>query len=394
MHRTVAYSIALNEEVLSVVALGREVHEIADRGGAIAQATQAMTGAVGEIAAAGEATFDEAEATAQAAARSMGAANHAVETIERIARSVDEATGSVCSLAEISTEIAGMARSVENIARQTNLLALNAAIEATRAGEAGKGFAVVADEVKKLANQTRAVAEMIRGRTDSLRSGMEAIVAGMEASTDAVRQGRAVVTEAGREMEGVSVRAARTADLMQTVTGHVDSQRQAADAIASDSATIARMTERSHRGIVALTDVIDHSHKLVVQGLATLTARDIPNKDLHLAMSDHMLWRKRLAQTFNGGDGLRDDELRDPRACRFGRWYYGQHPAKVAGHSAFAGIETPNRAMHAAAGQVVDHAAAGRVAEAVAGMEAVGRCSDQILGLLRQLAAELDGTAA
>jgi methyl-accepting chemotaxis protein len=394
MNRTVAYSIALNEEVLAVVALGREVHEIAERGNAIAGATQAMTGSVGEVAEASEATFREAQSTAEAALRSMQAAERTATTIETIAEAVDDATRRVETLSETSTEIADMARSVEAIARQTNMLALNAAIEATRAGAAGRGFAVVADEVKKLANQTREVAAAIRSRTDTLRKDMAVIVSGMESSSDAVGVGRTVVAEAGTEMQAVSQHADRTADLMRGVTGHVESQRQTADSIAADSATIATMTERSHRGIVSLTEVIDQSHKLVVRGLSTLTTRDIPNKDIHLAMSDHMLWRKRLAQTFIGRDGLRDDELRDPKACRFGRWYYGEHRPAVKTHSVFALLDAPNRAMHEAGAAIVDHLAAGRMAEAIVLMERVAEASTQILCHLGELANSLGGGSA
>ncbi|MBF0326123.1 MAG: CZB domain-containing protein [Alphaproteobacteria bacterium] len=390
MNRTVAYSIALNEEVLSVIALGREISDIAERGQAIADSTGAMTGSVGEVAAASETTLEEARSTAQAALRSIEASARAETSIEAIAHAVDDAQTRVGTLAAISDEIATMARSVEAISRQTNLLALNAAIEATRAGAAGKGFAVVADEVKKLANKTREVAETIRGRTDSLRAGMDAIVGGMEASAAAVQEGRAVVAEAGRDMRTVSEHADHTTALMQDVTGHVESQKQSAGAIAGDSATIAAMTERSHQGIMALTEVVDHSHKLVVQGLATVSAKDVPNKDIRLAMSDHMLWRKRLAQAFIGKSELREEEIRDPTATRFGRWYHGNHPDRVRAHPAFARLEEPNRALHQAGGAIVDALKDGRLADALAQMENVGACSARILEGLRELAEAMD----
>lgn len=69
-------------------------------------------------------------------------------------RATKEAADGVATLSQKSTLIAGIAESINQIAKQTNLLALNAAIEAARAGEAGKGFAVVADEINGLSTES------------------------------------------------------------------------------------------------------------------------------------------------------------------------------------------------------------------------------------------------
>jgi methyl-accepting chemotaxis protein len=65
--------------------------------------------------------------------------------------------------------IAGIASTIEAIARQTHPLALNAAIEAARAAEAGQGFAVTAKEMKMLASQTAEATKEIASRIYEVR---------------------------------------------------------------------------------------------------------------------------------------------------------------------------------------------------------------------------------
>lgn len=88
---------------------------------------------------------------------------HAKETVHQAMGFMDNVNTSMTEIADSSREVAGVLKSLDEIAFNTNILALNAAVEAARAGAAGASFSVVADEVRSLA---RRAAEAARHSAD------------------------------------------------------------------------------------------------------------------------------------------------------------------------------------------------------------------------------------
>jgi methyl-accepting chemotaxis protein len=104
---------------------------------------------------------DEAEILSS---KSENAAANAAESIVLFTGILEKAESSFDTMKDmrratedikrVSTGIAEVIGTIDEIAFQTNILALNASVEAARAGKAGKGFAVVASEVRNLANKS------------------------------------------------------------------------------------------------------------------------------------------------------------------------------------------------------------------------------------------------
>jgi len=95
--------------------------------------------------------------------------------------------GMLSSMEEIrvsTNTIAGIIKTIEDIAFQTNLLALNASVEAARAGEHGRGFSVVAEEVRNLASR---VAVSVKESSDIIQISIDKANAGMKTANDTAR---------------------------------------------------------------------------------------------------------------------------------------------------------------------------------------------------------------
>ncbi len=121
----------------------------------------------------------------------------AAKQMKTINENVTELSSVFQDLSEHSAKISQINDVITIIAKQTNLLALNAAIEAARAGDHGKGFAVVASEVCKLAEGSSNSVNQIKDLVSLIQSETARTLQSMTVTTKEVKEGLAVVEQAG-----------------------------------------------------------------------------------------------------------------------------------------------------------------------------------------------------
>ncbi len=128
--------------------------------------------------------------------------------VESATETMQQLTVAMSDISAASHQVAGILRTIEEIAFLTNILALNAAVEAARAGEAGAGFSVVADEVRSLAHRSseaaKTTAELIEGTLSKVSGGSAMVRRSSEAFTaiaSGVLGGSKVVTQIARASE-------------------------------------------------------------------------------------------------------------------------------------------------------------------------------------------------
>jgi len=342
----VSMSVNLNEAVSSSAEMIRDTREVDNRSQAIAAAAEELVASVAEIARNTEGAAGEALTARHTADQGVASADRAIAAMERIAVAVEAASARVETLAEASSQIGNIVGQINDIAKQTNLLALNATIEAARAGEAGKGFAVVASEVKNLSNQTAKATEDIRTRIDNLRNGMDGIVSSMRDGAEAVSEGRDVIGTAGDEMRRMSEQVIGISQKMEEIASILTQQTAASNEVAGGITAIAGMTANNVAQIESIVDFLAATDEELASGLDALLGQEIPDMTIYRAKSDHIIWKKKLAEMVVGRVRLDPDELADHHSCRLGKWYDKIDDPEVRAHPAYAAMAVPHKAVH------------------------------------------------
>lgn len=389
LRSTIQIAVESGNAMVSLAEMSRDVHEVNNRSQAIAAAAEEMVVSVKEIAHTGEAAAADANAVQESANAGMEAADRAVQTMHNIATAVQDAAQQVDTLAEASAQIGEIVESIEAIAKQTNLLALNATIEAARAGEAGKGFAVVAGEVKNLANQTAKATDDIRTRIGRLRDEMTAIVTSMENGAKAVKDGEEVIVQTGDGMRMIGDQIHGVTSKMQDISSILAQQSEASTEVAQGVTMIADMSRRNAEEINNVADAMDKANGHIVEKVQGLSTRDITDKVVFLAKSDHTMFKKNVMDALIGRKTLTADDLADHHNCRLGKWYYDVTDSKIKNSSAFKRMEDPHARVHDFGKEALRALHNGDMDSALAAAGSMEKASGEVLTLLDELAREL-----
>ncbi len=386
LDRSVKLSIGTNEAAISSAQLMSGLKLVDEKAQSIAAAAEEMGASVLHIHKYGSDIARETHETRDVTQLGTAAVHESMMKMEDISSSVNDTVAKVESLISFSKRIVSISENIKSIAFQTNLLSLNASVEAARAGDAGKGFAVVANEVRNLASSTSAATKQIEELVVQLQDEMDSIAQSMERSANAVAAGQESIKAAGTQMDSISQKIELVDSNAAQISAALEEQGQASAMVATGITDIATNTARCVADIEHIVDAMDAFEQSVSEQITKLAEIEVPGKVLRLAQSDHVIWKKRLANMVVGREGLNPSELANHNTCRLGKWYNQVTDPACKNNTAFRALEHPHRLVHDHGIRAVRLFNEGDTEAALAEIKRVEAASKEVLSILRYLA--------
>lgn len=385
MDRVVKLSIQANETAIFSAHMLHNLRKVDHRAQSIAAAAEEMEASVHEIRKYGEGISEEAVQAQTVTEQGSEAVSKSIVEFDNISSSVGDNVVRVEQLSDLTKEVASMAESIKEIAFQTNLLSLNASVEAARAGDAGRGFAVVAQEVRNLATRSSDATKKIEEIVKQLQSEMKLIRDSMNNSSEAVESGKASINDVGKKMQLVKEKIDVVTENTTQISTTLNEQTAASQDVARGITEIATATSQGVSGIEKIVDSMNKLENLISAQIAKLAELNVPDKVIKLAQSDHVIWKKRLANMVIGKEGLNSSELADHHSCRLGKWYDQVTDPRYKGNETFRALVHPHRLVHDHGKRAVDLYNKGDVEGALKEISAVERASVDVLNALVNL---------
>ncbi len=311
-------------------------------------------------------------------------ASSAGRAMQEISDAFSGLEGRMQELGGAIESIGGFAKQIEGISSQTKLLALNATIEAARAGEAGRGFAVVAAEVKALSEETSKTTDLIRDQLTALADVMQGMMQAMSAGGTKVRDGRETFDAVSDDMMRIEGNVGEVNDSIGAIAGMLTDQQSATESMAKSLGEIARLAGQNEKDIGTSAELITRTDALLSDVVEEARSLDLPDYAAARMRSDHMIWKRRLAECLVGLkpiDARAFAQNNDP----LGRFYGEATDLRQRNASAFQMLDRHVETMRRESKRLVEEVARGQMGPAIDAYMAMDKSSGETMTALKAL---------
>ncbi len=171
----------------------------------------------------------------------------------------------------------------------------------------------------------------------------------------------------------------------QEIAGILAQQTQASNEVAGGIVSIAEMTGRSVKQIESIVDFLAEVDRELVRSMDEIMTMQVPDMTACRGKSDHVIWKKRLAEMIVGRVEIDPGSLADHHSCRLGKWYDALKDDAIRKHPAFRALEAPHRQVHAHGIEAARLYKRGDISGAIGEIAEVAKHSRDVLRLLDEL---------